>query len=155
VWLRLVVSASVAIVLLMAAITFGMRTLRGVGPIGGVTTSEPEPVGIPLHPTHDVALARFTQRDVEALREYLTTSPGDRLAAALAGEDTRFLGVSGLAMDVPSVDDAARAVREGRVRSIPGTTDAAISEEHAELIARARRYAAAYNALLLSRSDAR
>lgn len=154
-WLRLVVSASVAVVLLMVTITFGMRTLRGVGPIGGVATSEPEPVGIPLRRTHDVALARFTQRDVDALREYLTTSPRDRLAAALAEEDTRFLGVSGLAMDVPSVDDAARAVREGHVRSIPGTTDAAISEEHAELIARARRYAAAYNALLLSRSGAR
>jgi len=156
-WLRLVVSASVAVVLVMAAITYGMRTLRGVGPIGGVVTSEPEPepVGIPLRQTHDVALARFTQRDVDALHDFLTTSPRDRLDQALAGEDTRFLGVSGLAMEVPSVDDAARALREGRVLSIPGTTDAAISEEHAELIARARGYAAAYNALLLSHSESR
>jgi hypothetical protein len=112
-------------------------------------------VGIPLRQTHDVALARFTQRDVDALRLYLSTSPGNRLTAALDAGDTRFLGVNGLAMDVPSVEDASRAVREGHVHSIPGTTDAAISEEHAELIARARRYAAAYNALLLSRSDAR
>ncbi len=158
-WLRLVVSASLAIVLVVVAINFGMRTLRGVGPIDGVEMSEPEPapepVGIPLRQTHDLALARFTQRDVDALREYLTTSPRDRLAAALAEEDTRFLGVRGLSTDVPSVDDASRAVREGRVQTIPGTTDAAINEEHAELIARARRYAAAYNALLLSRSGAR
>jgi hypothetical protein len=96
-------------------------------------------------------LPRFTERDVEALRRYLAVSPADRLAEALTNADTRFLGVSGLTMSVPSVDDAPRAIREGRVHSIPGTTDAVISEEHADLVQRASRYAGAYNALLLRR----
>jgi DNA-binding transcriptional LysR family regulator len=58
---------------------------------------------------------------------------------------------AGFTLLVPSVADAPRAIREGRVNTIPGTTENAISEEHADLVSRATRYAGAYNALLLRR----
>jgi len=148
--LRLAVSAAVATTLLVVLISLGMRTLRS-GPMPEETpAAAPAPVGFPLQRA-ELEAPRFTERDVAALRDFLTVSPADRLEAALADSDARFLGVSGFSLDVPSVADAPRAIREGRVRPIPGTTDAAISEEHAELIQRATRYAGAYNALLLRR----
>jgi hypothetical protein len=150
--LRLLVSAAVACSLLVVVIAFGMRTLQsGLAPLPGAGTGEPgAPVDMPLYRA-PLDAPRFTERDVAALRDYLAVSPADRLAAALAESDARFLGVNGFTLLVPSVADAPRAIREGRVNTIPGTTENAISEEHADLVSRATRYAGAYNALLLRR----
>jgi len=146
--LRLAVSAGVAFTLVAALIVLGTGLLRS-GPRLDIVPAAPAPVGLPLRRTGEIEGPRFTERDVAELRAFLAVSPADRLEEALTRRDARFLGVNGFTVAVPSVDDPLRAIREGRVYTIPGTTDAAISEQHAELVSRARRYAGAYNALLL------
>ena len=78
------------------------------------------------------------------LRGFLAISPKARFDAAVNAGDFRVLMVEGYLLEVPP---HAQVPCYG-VHVIPQTTDSPLSEEHAELIRRARAYAAEYNLLL-------
>lgn len=143
---RLAASAGIALALLFAAILIGSRFVGPGADPGG------EPVGHSLD-LNDVPVgAARSARGVDALRDFLGESPAARLDQALARSDVRWLGIGRLGWEVPGVNAAALGGDRQRVRPIPGTEGATTSDEHAELIERARRYAAAYNALLIRRA---
>ncbi len=87
---------------------------------------------------------------VTELQNFLSVPPRARLDTSLAAKDFRFLGVYGYTVEVPGVpsSESSRITRSG-VFGIPGTSDALLSEEHAQLTKRARSYAEQYNRLLL------
>ncbi len=78
------------------------------------------------------------------LRGFLAISPKARFDAAVNAGDFRVLMVEGYLLEVPP---HAQVPCYG-VHVIPQTMDSPLSEEHAELIRRARAYAAEFNLLL-------
>jgi hypothetical protein len=160
-WLRLAVSAAVATALLALVIIVGAHFLERLpapeppDAAPPAEPAEPDEVGAALSLSGDLPPERITERDVDELREFLAESPGARLRRSLADSDMRFLGVNGRGVTVPGIEDPERALREGRVLWIPGTSERSISDEHEVLIERSRRYARAYNALLSQLSPPR
>ncbi len=160
-WLRLVISAGAATALLAVVIAVGARFLQWLpapeppAPEASqpADAGAPDEDGLALSLSPAGAPVQITERDVADLREFLAESPGARLARALADSDPRFLGLNGAVVLVPGIEDPERAVHEGRVRLIPGTSDQPISDEHEALVERSRRYATAYNALLSQRAS--
>ena len=65
-------------------------------------------------------------------------------------KDTRFIGIYGVGMEMPGLDDATavRALRSEHVRFIR-TSDVITSSEYLRLVVRAREYARRYNTMLL------
>lgn len=91
-------------------------------------------------------LARIDATQLRSLR--LDNAGSDALRAAETG-DFRFIGVYGFTAEVPGMEEKGGLVKKYGVRMIQGTSDAPCDEEHAQLDARAREYARAYNLELL------
>ena len=135
-FVRLFVSGALALCLLFFVIWFGYGVIRGgIGPL------YEEPEGLPLRlegePSRD---------DIASLRAFLAKNPAERVTSALAREDLRFLGVRRGELEVPGLP-AGRSLADSQVREIPGSGASYRSGD--ALSERARRYASAYNALLL------
>ena len=146
---RLALSACLVFGLLFALIFAGTRMHREL------TASRPvaaPPDGIPLRIDGERAPGGS---DLDALRSFLGVSPSQRLEAALVQADRRFLGIRGIALEVPGVADAQHGFDPARIRAIPGTTHTPVSAEHSDLMQRAQRYARAYNALLARHASGR
>lgn len=126
--LRLAVSAVVAVALVWGAIFLG----RGLLP------HAPSP-DRPLSTLELVEPLESERIQAAALRDFLSVAPAQRFREAAAGGDLRPLAVG----------DPG----EGDGRPIPGTVVPPVSQERADLVARARDYARAYN-LLVQRATA-
>jgi len=145
---RVLVSACVVFGGVFAMMVIGTRVHRGW--VAAHDAAAPPP-GISLAVDSETPAAHAA--GVAALRGFLGVAPARRLDAALAASDTRFLGLQAEALSVPGAADADHGFRPARIHAIPGVGPAPASLEHAALIERARRYALAYNALLLRRTS--
>jgi hypothetical protein len=97
---------------------------------------------------HSASLARDQRSDVEQMQWLWRADAQRDLFAALARGDKRFVGVYGVASEVPGVTDS-RLVRRFGVRFIDGTSDVRATPESRRLNILARDYARRYNKLLL------
>jgi hypothetical protein len=95
-------------------------------------------------------VARDHPTDVEQLRWLDRADPQRDVSVAIARGDMRFIGVYGVASEVPGVSDARLRSRY-RVRFLAGTSDVRPTAESRRLNTLAREYARRYNQLLLQR----
>ena len=97
---------------------------------------------------HSPAVARDQRSDVQQM-QWLSHADARRdVATALKRGDKRFIGVYGVASEVPGVSDSGLVHRFG-VRFIEGTSDVRPTPESRRLNTLARDYALRYNQLLL------
>jgi hypothetical protein len=91
--------------------------------------------------------------DLDEVREFLATSPSNRLAAAMEAGDLRFLGVPDfVGTYIPCFRYRVMGDPDPDVIFVtPQTLNVQLSEEHAELNKSAYIYARQYNHLLVSR----
>lgn len=146
---RLALSACLVFGLLFALILAGSRLHREL------SAREPQADEAPGLSLRVESEFETVGSPVEALRSFLGVSPARRLEAALRDADRRFLGLRGIALEVPGVADAEHGFDPARIHAIPGTTHTPVSAEHSELMRRAERYALAYNALLARQAATR
>jgi len=145
--LRLALSAGLVFGGLFALIVVGTRLHREW--VAARDVSAPPPVSLQV----DAGPAPASADDeIARLRVFLGIAPASRLDAALADADTRFLGVGAAALQVPGVADVEHRFEAARILAIPGATATPTTLEHAALVERARRYARAYNVLLVRRT---
>jgi hypothetical protein len=95
-------------------------------------------------------VAPRTTASVDDLERFIGVPLEERLAAARAAADGRFLGVYGYTLSVPGVPDNESDAAGRGVLPIPGTSDSRRSERESELNAKALAYALRYNELLRS-----
>jgi|SRR6056297_519124 len=85
------------------------------------------------------------------LRSYLLPidleAPARDLQARIQHGDLRFLGIGGLGMGFPGLENRELICEHG-FRYIQGTTDGLDSPEHGRLVGRFEQYATEYNSLL-------
>jgi hypothetical protein len=94
-------------------------------------------------------LAQNPSPSVRNLRWLYDADPQRDLHAALARDDTRFLGVYGFAAFTPGISQDSRIVQRHGIRYLDGTSDALENKEHSHLTFAATAYARTYNQLLL------
>jgi len=99
----------------------------------------------------NVASGEDRSPELVKLRTLLGTDPVTQAKSALARGDTRLLAVAGYTITVPGIDESSCSIPSGRIVVIPGTSDALLTEEHAQLNARAQVYAQRYNAEIQKR----
>lgn len=98
---------------------------------------------------HSTHAGTLDSPEVRGLRWLDSADPQRDLTAALARDDSRFIGVYGYAPFTPGVERSV-ASRYG-IRYLQGTSDAIQNHEHFRLKQLASSYAEQYNKLLLQR----
>lgn len=86
----------------------------------------------------------------QALRRIGDADPAKDFDEAIKNRDFRFVGIHGYALIVPGVENYyERYEKSNGVKTIEGTGDVILNEEHEQLQNKARSYAEKYNMLLL------
>ncbi len=85
-----------------------------------------------------------------AIIAYWRASPEADVDRALAEGDRRFVGVMGIGLIVPGIEDRDLAKDHG-VKLIPYISDMIVGYRHKVFVDIAYKYAERYNAILLSR----
>ena len=103
----------------------------------------------------ELAIPKDIRADLESLKALVASDPEKDADSAISKGNLGFLGIAGVSVMVPAGGDGdisgCLSGADYQVKLIRGTSDVIEGDEHLELIQRATRYAARYNAVIAIR----